>query len=470
VTARERTVSVEQSRQDLLRPVDACLFLLTDCEQPRAGSSRHFLAGVDEVLIGRGDARGFTRSIDGRKLRIRVADVRTSSRHARLIRGARGFEIEDLGSKNGTLVNGQKRQQVALTDGDVIECGYTFFIYRDQFSSPETVDFATGDIADGSGKLTSMIPEIAAQLEQLSAVARSDLAVLVLGESGTGKELIARAVHASSQREGSFVPVNCGAIAESLIDSELFGYKKGAFSGASEERSGLVRAAHRGTLFLDEVGELSTKAQTALLRVLQEREVLPVGASRAVPADIRLVAATNRDLEDLSDEKLFRVDLLARMKGFTLRLRPLRERREDLGLILGALSQRIARKHGRTDLAFTAEAMRTIIEYDWLLNVRELEQAIAAAAAISPERVQFRHLPENVRAFDATRARAARRARGGARRDLSPEEQSRRDELIALFQEHRGNVSEVARQLGKDRVQIHRWMKLYGLDPERFRK
>jgi len=146
--------------------------LLTDCEHPRSGCARHFLAGIEAVLIGRGDARDFTRSVDGCKLHLRVADTRMSSRHARLVRGGRGFEIEDLGSKNGTLVNGEKRQRAELADGDIIECGYTFFVYRDPFAAPEEIDFMTGELSDGTGELWSMVPGIAAQFEQLADVAR----------------------------------------------------------------------------------------------------------------------------------------------------------------------------------------------------------------------------------------------------------------------------------------------------------
>src|SRR5262249_15561207 len=210
----------------------------------------------------------------------------TSQVHARLSRAGDAWTIEDAGSKNGTLVNGRAVDRAVLSDGDVIECGGTFFVLR----------CAAGPIADLDGPRGTMealrtpSPALEREMGVLRKIARARVPVLVRGASGTGKEVVATAIHALSGRTGPLVAVNCGAMPANLVESELFGSRRGAFSGA-EERPGLVRNADRGTLFLDEVAELPTASQAALLRVLQEGEVLPLGAGVAVTVDVRVVAA-----------------------------------------------------------------------------------------------------------------------------------------------------------------------------------
>jgi DNA-binding NtrC family response regulator len=239
------------------------------------------------------------------------------------------------------------------------------------------------------------------------------------------------------------------------LEAELFGYKKGAFSGATEDRPGLVRAAHAGTLFLDEVAELSAAAQAALLRVIQEREVTPVGGVRPVLVDFRLVCATHRDLKARVDEGLFRADLFARIAGFVLRLPSLRERREDLGLIIAALLRRLA--PDRTDrIAFSVPAARRLMTYPWPLNVRQLEQCLSAALALTDGRIEQEHLRL---ADESSSPQPLQRA-------LKPHEESRREQLIGLLQKHHGNITAVAREMERDRVQIRRWIKQYQLRVE----
>jgi transcriptional regulator with GAF, ATPase, and Fis domain len=283
--------------------------------------------------------------------------------------------------------------------------------------------------------------------------------MLVEGESGTGKEVIARAIHTRSGRPGAFVPVNCGALPENLVESELFGYKKGAFSGAQADHPGLVKSADGGTLFLDEIGDLPSSSQAALLRVLQEREVMPVGGTRAVPIDLRVVAATHRDLDDMVADQSFRHDLFARLAGFRIQVPPLAERRGDLGLLIGALYTRIfAADHPGFDI----DAARLLLRYPWPLNVRELEQALATAQVLAgTQLVRAEHLPDTVRSGRPP----------GAPRPviLSELDQKVRDQVVAALREHQGNVSAVARALDKDRKQIQRWIKRFGLDPSTYR-
>jgi DNA-binding NtrC family response regulator len=460
--ASDSTLSINPARQETKRPKVPYLFLLLECERPAAGSSRHSLLEVDEVLIGRGAARELSRS-EGR-LELRIPDPRLSSRHARLVREGRQFVLEDLGSKNGSSVNGIRQTRFELGDRDLLVFGYSFFLFRDALPLASDSDvFSTSADGEDAG-LVSLVPSLAEQLDAVKTIARSTVPVLVLGESGSGKELIARAVHRLSGRTGPLVALNCGAIAENLVESELFGYKKGAFSGANEDRIGLIRSAHGGTLFLDEVGDLPPSAQAALLRVLQEREVLPVGSSKAVPVDLRVVAATHRDLESSG----FRADLLGRLRGFEVRLSPFRERREDFGLIVAALSARIANATG-LQVQFSPDAIRTLLAFDWPLNIRQLEQCLTSSAALSGGRIEREHLPEPVRAGPALAVKWTVARPSTPARSLTDEEEQRRQELVGLFQKHGGNLSAVARELGKDRVQIRRWVKLYGIDVGRER-
>jgi DNA-binding NtrC family response regulator len=305
--------------------------------------------------------------------------------------------------------------------------------------------------------LLTLDPVLAEVLEQLKAVAPSKLAVLITGESGTGKELAANALHSRSGRKGALVAVNCAAIAPTLLEAQLFGHKKGAFSGADDDAPGLVRASDRGTLFLDEVGELSLTAQAALLRVLAQGVVLPVGGTQAVAVDLRVVCATNRDLRAMVEAGTFRADLLARLQGFTIELPPLRERLADLGLLVSTLIARHAPRD--TDLRFDPEAARALARWKWPLNVRELDQALASALLLSGGKlIELAHLPPEVRG-DGRRVVAAL--------ELPADEQAFRARLVALLVEHDGNVSAVARLLGKARTQVVRWVQRYGIDPAR---
>ncbi len=226
-------------------------------------------------------------------------------------------------------------------------------------------------------------PEMEKLYRILSKVAQSTHPVLVLGESGTGKELVARTIHAyGPNAQKPFLPVDCGSLVPTLIESELFGYVKGAFTGANRSKDGLLVSAEGGTVFLDEIGELTLDLQAKLLRALQEKEVRPVGATHRVPIKARIVAATNRDLAAMVEKGTFRKDLFYRLNVVNLRLPSLRDRREDIPLLAAHFLDRISREHGRK-FTLSDEALRTMMRHDWPGNVRELENSVERACALS---------------------------------------------------------------------------------------
>jgi transcriptional regulator of acetoin/glycerol metabolism len=434
----------------LLRPLSPAphLVVALECDRPLAGPSRHNLKGCDEVLIGRGATRSVTRQ--GRSLTLTLPDTRMSGRHARLVRDGDDWCVEDLGSRNGVHRLGQRLDRAELDDGDLLTLGHTLLRFRAALptSSAQPLDFDLDSIVPPAPGLETLTPRLHNDFAIVGEMVASQLPLLIIGETGTGKEVVARALHQRSQRPGELVAVNCGALPPNLVESELFGHVRGAFSGATADRPGLVRAAHQGTLLLDEVGELPLAAQTAFLRVLQERSVLAIGANRPQKVDFALLAATHRDLDELVAQGRFRADLYARLAGFRLQLPPLRERIDDLGLFVRAL----LRAQDRLDATFTTGAAQALLGHRWPLNVRELEHALRAALALASDgRVDSAHLP------------LPPPATVGA--DSAELEQR----LVTLMTEHHGNVAEVARVMGKGRTQIVRWLKRYQLDPDRFR-
>jgi transcriptional regulator with AAA-type ATPase domain len=451
-------------RTPLARP-EPYLVVALESERPLAGSSRHCLRGVDEVAIGRGDERRATR--EGRRLTLTLPSRWMSNAHARLVRDGADFRLEDCGSRNGTSVNGSNVTHVRLADGDLIELGHTLVVFRSALHGPPgtPLDLDTREASFAAPGLGTLLPALADELDALVRIAHSAVPVLVRGETGTGKELSARAVHVLSKRPGAFVAVNCAAIPATLLESQLFGHAKGAFSGAVRDETGFVRAADGGTLFLDEVGDLPASSQAALLRAIQEGEVVPLGTTRPLPVDLRVVSATNQPLEALVERGTFRSDLLARLDGFTHLLPPLRERREDLGLLVGDLLRAIGGASAEK-LTFAPNVARSLFLYDWPLNIRELRQCLARAAALvtTDGVIEQRHLPP------AVAAAAPRAAPAAEADDDEPLEGARlRAQIEQLLADHHGNVAEVARAMGKARMQLHRWMKRFGIDPARYR-
>ncbi len=302
-------------------------------------------------------------------------------------------------------------------------------------------------------------------------VARYDLSVLVLGESGTGKELIARAIHYASPRAaGPFVVENCAAIPDTLLESELFGHKRGSFTGAYEDSQGLFQRAHGGTVFLDEIGETSPAFQVRVLRVLQEGEVRPVGAPRPIPVDVRVIAATHRDLEQRVRDGLFREDLYYRIAGVSITMPPLRERAGDIEPIARRLVQEVGAELGRPGATLQDDAMACLMGYPWPGNIRELRNEIARAVALSEgDQVQAQAFSPRVlhgQAGLATSSQAAAQALSLPRRGTLSE---RLDAIEAMvlretLLRHRWNKTHSAKELGLSRVGLRGKMARFGLE------
>jgi transcriptional regulator with PAS, ATPase and Fis domain len=438
-----------------------------------------------------------------------IAQPAVSRQHARIRWDGQAFVISDLGGRNGTLVNGAFIRESALRHGDEIRVGDCFF----KFVAREAAYYQCYRI-DGAvlSRQAPAAPQgivggwqlgrIAADLER---VARSGISIILRGESGTGKEVFARYVHAASGRIGAFCALNCAAIPPQLLESELFGYRRGAFSGADRDHVGLVRAAHRGTLFLDEVGDMPIEAQAKLLRVLQTKEVLPLGATAPEQVDVRVVCATHRDLSGMQAEGSFRVDLYARLNEYSATLPPLRERKEDVY----ALCVEFLRFHKRPDLTLSVPYLTGVLDYDFPYNVRELEALIKRGIAlVQGPALEAAQLSEEIQARMASYGRRAD-PHGGVAERISqlpgyvpvervshlpasaprvpveePSPQSitaaavlpraahfvpAESELRALLAQHRGNVAAVGRHYGKERMQVHRWMKKYNINPDEYR-
>jgi transcriptional regulator of acetoin/glycerol metabolism len=442
----------------------AVLYVAFFCDTPLEAPSRHHLEHLSTVTLGRGRARQVRREPSTQTLELTLPDPWASTEHARLFRVGPSWQIEDRGSRNGVRINGRGVTREQLSDGDLIELGHTLLLYR-QVASPADagLDYLPGAGLQGDANFPTLSASLSSELSKAWDLASTDLPLLIQGESGTGKEVLARALSARSARPGPFVGVNCGAIPPSLVESELFGHVKGAFTGADSAHAGLIRSAQRGTLFLDEIGDLELGAQAALLRVLQEREVRPVGSARALPVDVRVLSATHRDLDALVEKGAFRADLLARLAGFRLRLPPLWQRREDIGLLIARL---LAARRGELgpELRFEPEAARRLFGYRWPLNIRELDNCLRAATVLARGgAIGEEHLPEQLRA-------AAAPAPYVPAAELSSADREHREQLISLFREHHGNVSAVARHLGKARTQVQRWLKRYQLDPRDYQE
>jgi DNA-binding NtrC family response regulator len=288
----------------------------------------------------------------------------------------------------------------------------------------------------------------------IGKVAGTNASILITGESGTGKELVARAIHFNSRRaEGPFLAINCGALNENLLEAELFGYEKGAFTGAAARREGLLKAADGGTIFLDEIGEVTPALQVKLLRALQEREVLPVGARAAVAFDARVVAATNRDLEAEVRAGRFREDLFYRLSVIPIKVPPLRERRGDVPLLARHFAARFAREMGVGERELSPEALTALVNYPWPGNIRELMNAVEHAVALSTERIRPEHLPDKLRS-----ARVATNDPEGAVVTL---EELERAHILTVLAHTGGNKTRAAELLGIDLSTLYRKLRKY---------
>jgi len=458
---------------------------------------------------------------------ISVPEQAVSRQHARIYSRDTRWFLQDLGSRNGTMVDGSYvSHEVELEPNHEIRVGDAMFKFVDVGAERYVSYRIDGKVAgDRRAKLFTELVG-GAQMDQIAAeierIAPTELSAVILGETGTGKEVVARGIHRLSGRRGSHQAINCAAIPHNLLESELFGYRRGAFSGADRDKPGLIKLADGGTLFLDEIGDMPLDAQAKLLRVLQSREVFPLGATTPERVDIRVVCATHRDLYQYVKEGKFRGDLLARLNEHVVRLPPLRERKEDIYLLARSFGER----YGRPGLNFSFSFLVALLHYDWPFNVRELESCIKRGIALTDGReLDTMHLPDAIAehmkgygdrhrvsmpsafppppyaaagmnpgpanpAYAGPSAGGAPYAPGGgnpggfghasnadasggnpavgaaapARRGAPTE-----DELRALLERHRGNVAAVGRELGKERMQVHRWLKRYNIDLSHYR-
>jgi two-component system response regulator HydG len=298
-------------------------------------------------------------------------------------------------------------------------------------------------------------------LRLAETVAPTDSTVLIQGESGTGKEVVARYIHDLSARaEGSFLSINCGALPESLLESELFGHVKGSFTGAVKDKLGLFAAAAKGSFFLDEIGETTPAIQVKLLRVLQQREVIPVGGTEAVPIETRLIAATNRDLEEEMKRGGFRSDLFYRLNVFALHLPPLRQRRDDIPLLIDAFLGRSAEQAGGIMKRLSPEALEAMMEYNWPGNVRELENALERAFILSKgDTVDVSVLPQRVTERRSEPLITDRTPTSNPTLDVVE-----RAYILWVLQSEGGNKSRAAERLGIDPSTLYRKLSRYGVE------
>jgi two-component system nitrogen regulation response regulator NtrX len=321
-------------------------------------------------------------------------------------------------------------------------------------------------LKDGGGEKYRIIGEsvpMKALRQQLGLMAGTNGRVLIYGESGTGKELAAHAIHAMSQRAAEpFVEVNCAAIPEELIESELFGHRKGSFTGATSDKVGKFQKADGGSLFLDEVGDMSLKTQAKVLRALEEQRFEPVGACEFVQVDVRVIAATNKHLEEEIERGNFREDLFYRLNVIPFYVPPLRERREDIALLAGYFLNEFTSAYGRKPKELTAEAYALLEEYYWPGNVRELKNLMERLVIMNPQvRIDARHIPLNL-----ARRAAADRGGSGFASLQEVRESAEREYILKKLDETHGNVSRTAELLGLERSNLYRKMKALGIAPK----
>jgi DNA-binding NtrC family response regulator len=414
---------------------------------------QRFRLGRAETVIGR-ESGPSGLSLD---------DGTVSRRHALVgwnaARGAHAFA--DCGSRNGSFVDGVAVGETprALVDGSVLRVGDVLLVYE-RSSADDDPEGPAGSptLAAAPGAAASMVHLRA----QLARAAVDPAPVLIIGETGTGKEKIAQELHRLSGRPGRFVALNCAALNPQLVESQLFGHGKGAFTGATEASLGLFRAAQDGTLFLDEIGELALELQPKLLRALQEREIMPLGSTQAVRVDARVVAATHRDLAAASESGDFRQDLYARLSLWELQVPALRERRVDLFGWIDRLQKHWAEQRGVAPVAlrFDADASEALLRFSWPLNLRGLDRLVheLGTSAEAGNAIRRAQLPRWL-------GRAA--AGPAASAQEQPSELPSRAEFTAAFEQLAGSVHGLAKRFGRDRRQIYRWMEAYDLKERR---
>ena len=414
-----------------------------------APDGNRWAVDVDPLVVGREAGA-----------QIRVADPEVSSVHCELRATNDGVLVRDLGSTNGTFVGPLKVQEATITTRAEVTVGQTRLVVEPDAKRRVDVGFS-----DRFGTLVGASPKMRRVFSVLEKVAPTALSVLVLGETGTGKEGVAKSVHDASPRKNQpFVVVDCGAIPETLAESILFGHEKGAFTGATERRKGALADADGGTLFLDELGELPLDLQPKLLRALSEHQVKRVGGSAFEPIDVRVLAATRRDLGAEMNAGRFRSDLFFRIAQVRVELPALRERTGDLPLLVEDICRRVGRaEHAAAVLAWIEQRMAT---HDWPGNVRELVNVVSVAATLAdtPEAIDDVLTLAREPATPVAQAGAPLSEFAEAKRTAVSAFE--RDYFTALVRRARGNVSEMARQSGMERHHVRAYLRKYGIDKD----
>ncbi len=378
-----------------------------------------------------------------------LEDNRLSRRHCKLVREGDRVHVRDLESRNGTQINGQSIVTGELVAGDILAVGSQLMLLH---LAPEVFETPRHRALLGCGH------GIASVLEQVRQVASRPTTVLLHGETGVGKEVVARTLHELSGRRGPLVAINCGSVQDSLLGSELFGHAKGAFSGADTTRRGLVAEAAGGTLFLDEIGDASPALQVGLLRLLQEKTYRPVGSNQSRPADVRIVAATHRDLTSES----FREDLRMRLTRWVIEVPPLRQRIEDVPILAHHFANRYCPSPIRLDRPF----VHALLAHPWPGNVRELDAVIERAVVSQTTRDGILRTPTWL-----PKMLAANRADGAAEDTIPPARPKNPgpEALASVLEACRGQVKAAAARLGVTRKTAYRWFQAAGIDPDDFR-
>jgi DNA-binding NtrC family response regulator len=446
VASLEELVKTKDLQRSQLSPQDAQGSPgLVVVYSPDAARVQEFYPLAQPLTVGRKEGE-----TDGAGLAI--SDPGISREHASLHwrSDGKGCEVRDLGSRNGTFLQGRRITSELAPLGSVLRVGDTFLEVA--VKAEEAPPHPT--LRGQSAALRRLVHDI-------HRVAHSDVSILIEGETGTGKELVAEAIHVLSGRPGRLVAINCASIPPEIAESYLFGHRKGTFTGASQDSDGIFEQAQEGTLFLDEIGQLRLDLQAKLLRVLETRQFLPLGAVATRLTSARFVSATNAKLRVQVGSGTFRSDLFARLAGVEISVPALRQRRSDIPLLISHFLS-LAAPEAR--FVFTPNALELLLLHDWPMNIREL-RAICGRLALAHPAGGLLRTAEVAGVLQSEPQDEDRVPTAEGVLASAPS----RAELCDLLRSHRGNVVKLAAHYGKDRRQIYRWLELHGLDPRDFR-
>jgi transcriptional regulator of acetoin/glycerol metabolism len=452
ITPNDSITLVPRKRQKEDRRQVPVLLIVGNAEGKRPPPNSRIVVFEKSLVVGR---KPVTTPEPGTS-NLTLPDRMVSSRHATISRAGDKFELTDLGSTNGTVVDGVvAHPTVKLHEGSLVFIGGHAAVFR-LISINELAAIVT-ELERPLGPVSTINPTLAVLCGKLRKLAESGEEILLTGETGVGKEIYANAIHRASGRKGKFVAINCAAIPRELVESELFGYVRGAHSQAAASKPGIIEDADGGTLFLDEIGEMAPELQTKLLRFTQDRILAPVGGVRPRRIDTRIVAATSRTTAPGKTTNLgLRADLAARLGAEPIRIPPLRERVEDVGALMEHLM-------GERPHSFELAAFQALCLHPWPGNVRELGKVVTSAEALSrgSDRITTEHLPEVIAA-----APGRVRSSPGRRASRPPPKAVELEELMRRFN---GNMLRVARELDRKPALVYRWAKRFRLNVDDFR-